>query len=228
MQRRGDTPANFDLFADAVPQPCSDEQIGPGSWLLRGFALPVIARLLADLQTTVDHAPFRHMLTPGGLSMSAALSSCGQLGWITDRHGYRYSETDPQTGQQWPAMPDAFMQLAQCAALAAGYPGFTPDACLINRYVPGAKMSLHQDKDEHDHLWPVVSVSLGIPVTFQFGGLQRSDKAQRISLFHGDVVVWGGEDRLRFHGILPIRQAAHPLLGEQRINLTFRKAGADN
>ncbi|MFA0943947.1 MULTISPECIES: DNA oxidative demethylase AlkB [Pseudomonas syringae group] len=225
MQRKSDTPANFDLFADQTPQAGGDEQLGPGTWLLRGFALPVITRLLADLQATVTHSPFRHMLTPGGLSMSAALSSCGQLGWITDRHGYRYSETDPQTGSKWSAMPDAFMQLAQSAALKAGYPGFTPDACLINRYIPGAKMSLHQDKDEHDHRWPVVSVSLGIPAIFQFGGLLRSDKALRISLFHGDVVVWGGEDRLRFHGILPVKQAEHPLLGEQRINLTFRKAG---
>ncbi|RMR35469.1 Alpha-ketoglutarate-dependent dioxygenase AlkB [Pseudomonas syringae pv. coriandricola] len=228
MQRKGDTPATLDLFADQTPQPRRDEQIGPGSWLFSGFALPAMPTLLLALEQTLGPSPFRHMLTPGGLSMSAALSSCGPLGWITDRHGYRYSDVDPQTGQPWPAMPDAFMQLAQSAALAAGYRGFVPDACLINRYIPGAKMSLHQDKNEHDHRWPVVSVSLGIPAIFQFGGMQRSDKTRRISLFHGDVVVWGGEDRLRFHGILPIKQAEHPLLGEQRINLTFRKAGRDS
>ncbi|KAA8715908.1 DNA oxidative demethylase AlkB [Pseudomonas cannabina] len=225
MQRKGETPANLDLFAEQAPQPRRNEQIGPGSWLLSGFALEVMAPLLAALEETVAQSPFRHMQTPSGLNMSAALSSCGQLGWITDRHGYRYSATDPQNGRPWPAMPDVFMQLAQNAARAAGYPGFIPDACLINRYVPGAKMSLHQDRDEHDHQWPVVSVSLGIPAIFQFGGMLRSDKPQRISLFHGDVVVWGGEDRLRFHGILPVKQAGHPLLGEQRINLTFRKAG---
>lgn len=228
MQRKGETPANLDLFADQTTQPASNELIGPGSWLLRGFALPVMPQLLDSFEATLALSPFRHMQTPSGLSMSAALSSCGQLGWITDRHGYRYTATDPQTGLVWPAMPDVFMQLAKDAAHAAGYAEFMPDACLINRYIPGAKMSLHQDKNEYDHRWPVVSVSLGIPATFQFGGLLRSDKTQRISLFHGDVVVWGGEDRLRFHGILPVKQAEHPLLGEQRINLTFRKAGRDD
>ncbi|MBP1085217.1 MULTISPECIES: DNA oxidative demethylase AlkB [Pseudomonas] len=228
MQRKGDTPATLDLFADQTAQPRNDERIGPGSWLFRGFALSAMPQLLSALEATLGLSPFRHMKTPSGLSMSAALSSCGQLGWITDRHGYRYSATDPQTGQAWPAMPDVFMQLAQDAALAAGYAGFVPDACLINRYIPGARMSLHQDRNEHDHRWPVVSVSLGIPAIFQFGGQLRSDKTQRISLFHGDVVVWGDEDRLRFHGILPIKQAEHPQLGEQRINLTFRKAGRDS
>ncbi|AHG40860.1 dioxygenase [Pseudomonas syringae CC1557] len=225
MQRKGETPATLDLFADPVPQPRRDEQIGPGSWLLRGFTLDAMEPLLAALEATLAQSPFRLMQTPSGLNMSAALSSCGQLGWITDRHGYRYSSVDPQTGKPWPAMPHVFLQLAQSAALAAGYRNFLPDACLINRYIPGAKMSLHQDRNEHDHQWPVVSVSLGIPAIFQFGGMLRSDKTQRISLFHGDVVVWGGEDRLRFHGILPVKQAEHPVLGEQRINLTFRKAG---
>jgi len=225
MQRKGTNPATFDLFADHEPQTGGNEQIGPDSWLLRGFALPGIEDLISAVQTILHQAPFRHMTTPGGLDMSAALSSCGTLGWVTDRHGYRYSKTDPQTGRAWPAMPESLMRLAQSAAQIAGYPGFVPDACLMNQYVPGAKMSLHQDKDEQDHRWPVVSVSLGIPAIFQFGGLQRADKPRRIALFHGDVVVWGGEDRLRFHGILPIKQANHPLLGEQRVNLTFRKAG---
>ncbi|CAM3131814.1 alpha-ketoglutarate-dependent dioxygenase AlkB [Pseudomonas floridensis] len=225
MQREGDIPATFDLFASDEPQAEIRQPIGPQSWLLRGHALPCIERLLPALRKTLAVAPFRQMITPGGYTMSAALSSCGQLGWVTDHHGYRYSETNPQTGRAWPAMPDVFLELAQDAAQIAGFADFVPDACLINRYVPGAKMSLHQDKDEHDHCWPVVSVSLGIAATFQFGGLQRSDRPERISLFHGDVVVWGGEDRLRFHGILPVKQAVHPLLGEQRINLTFRKAG---
>ena len=225
MQRKTDLSATVDLFAGEEPQPASTLQIGPQSWLFRGLALPLIERLLPALNETLSGAPFRHMVTPGGHTMSAALSSCGPLGWVTDPHGYRYSHTNPQTGQSWPSMPDIFLELAQDAAQKAGFADFVPDACLINRYVPGAKMSLHQDKDEHDHRWPVVSVSLGIPAIFQFGGLQRSDRPERISLFHGDVVVWGGEDRLRFHGILPVKPAVHPQLGEQRINLTFRKAG---
>ena len=225
MQRKTDLSATFDLFAGEEPQPASTLQIGPQSWLFRGLALPLIERLLPALHETLSGAPFRHMVTPGGHTMSAALSSCGSLGWVTDPHGYRYSHKNPQTGQPWPSMPDIFLELAQDAAQKAGFADFVPDACLINRYVPGAKMSLHQDKDEHDHRWPVVSVPLGIPAIFQFGGLQRSDRPERISLFHGDVVVWGGEDRLRFHGILPVKPAVHPQLGEQRINLTFRKAG---
>ncbi|MEE4786441.1 DNA oxidative demethylase AlkB [Pseudomonas alliivorans] len=225
MQRNADSCATFDLFASEAPQPPSSQQIGPQSWLFRGLALPFVDPLLSALHATLHDAPFRNMVTPGGHIMSAALSSCGPLGWVTDRQGYRYTNTNPQTGQPWPSMPEVFLELAQDAAHKAGFADFVPDACLINRYVPGAKMSLHQDKDEHDHRWPVVSVSLGIPAIFQFGGLQRSDRPQRISLFHGDVVVWGGEDRLRFHGILPVKPAVHPVLGEQRINLTFRKAG---
>lgn len=157
--------------------------------------------------------------------MSVAMTCCGRLGWITDRHGYRYTELDPLSGQPWPAIPESWLALARLAAQHTGFEDFSPDACLINRYVPGARMALHQDKDERDHRWPVVSVSLGLPAIFQFGGLHRSDKAQRVPLFHGDVLVWGREDRLRFHGILPIAEGDHPLLGSQRINLTFRKAG---
>ncbi|WP_397453533.1 DNA oxidative demethylase AlkB [Pseudomonas sp. NA-150] len=224
IRRQGSDPATFDLFADDAPQAPRTEQIGPRSFVLRGFALPLVEQLLPALQQVLSQSPFRHMITPGGFTMSAALSSCGRLGWVTDRSGYRYTETDPQTGQAWPDMPEVFRQLAETAAAEAGFPGFIPDACLINRYVPGAKMSMHQDKNEHSYEWPVVSISLGIPAMFLFGGDQRSDPSQRIPLFHGDVVVWGGEDRLRYHGILPLKQADHSLLGEQRINFTFRKA----
>lgn len=224
IQRKGITPATFDLFADEAAQPPATEQIGPRSWVLRGFALPLMAPLLPALEAVLNQAPFRHMVTPGGYTMSVALTSCGQYGWTTDRSGYKYSPVDPATGQPWPDMPDVFLELARAAAEAAGFHGFEPDACLINRYIPGAKMSLHQDKDERDHGWPVVSVSLGIPAMFLFGGHARSDGTQRVPLFHGDVVVWGGEDRLRYHGVMPIRQAEHPQLGEQRINFTFRKA----
>ncbi|WNW10312.1 DNA oxidative demethylase AlkB [Pseudomonas sp. DTU_2021_1001937_2_SI_NGA_ILE_001] len=213
----------FDLFADDTPQ--GRETLGPSAVLLRGHALPQAESWLALLEQIEARSPFRHMYTPGGYRMSAAMTCCGELGWITDRRGYRYSATDPLTGQPWPPMPDAWRALAGEAAQQAGFQGFEPDACLINRYVPGAKMSLHQDKDERDHSWPVVSVSLGLPAVFQFGGLQRTDKTQRVPLFHGDVLVWGGADRLRFHGILPLAEGEHPRFGAQRINLTFRKAG---
>ncbi len=222
--RKGTEPATLDLFTNDTVQPPTKEQIGPQSFVLRGFALPVVERLLPAIEAILIQAPFRNMVTPGGYTMSVALSSCGQFGWITDRKGYQYTRVDPLTGQPWPEMPQVFLELARSAALAAGFRDFVPDACLINRYVPGAKMSLHQDKDERDYEWPVVSVSLGIAAMFLFGGHTRSDATQRIPLFHGDVVVWGGEDRLRYHGILPIKQAEHPKLGEQRINFTFRKA----
>lgn len=224
MQRKGTTPATFDLFADDTPQPPATEQIGPQSFVYRGFALRWVERLLPALDAVLTRAPFRNMVTPGGYTMSVALSSCGTFGWTTDRNGYLYARIDPQTGQSWPEMPAVFLELAQAAAAAAGFEGFVPDACLINRYIPGAKLSLHQDKDERDYQWPVVSVSLGIPAMFLFGGHARSDATQRVPLFHGDVVVWGGEDRLRYHGVMPIKQAEHPQLGEQRINFTFRKA----
>jgi len=224
MRRKGSEPATFDLFADDAPQAPRTEQIGPRSFVLRGFALPLVEQLLPVLQHILSEAPFRHMVTPGGFTMSVALSNCGTLGWTTDRTGYRYTRIDPLTGRPWPDLPDVFMRLARGAAVESGFADFTPDACLINRYVPGAKMSLHQDKNELGYEWPVVSVSLGIPAMFLFGGLERTDKTLRVPLFHGDVVVWGGEDRLRYHGVLPLKQAEHPLLGEQRINFTFRKA----
>lgn len=165
------------------------------------------------------------MVTPGGFTMSVALTNCGAFGWTTDRRGYRYTRADPLTGNPWPAMPPALMGLAGVAAEAAGFPGFEPDACLVNRYTPGARLTLHQDKNEKDFAAPIVSVSLGMTATFLFGGLKRADRTRRIALDHGDIVVWGGEDRLRFHGVLPLKGAAHALLGHERLNLTFRKAG---
>jgi alkylated DNA repair protein (DNA oxidative demethylase) len=219
-------PLTFDLFADAEPeQQPRREQIGEQSYVLRGFALPWLGRLLPALEEVLAVAPFRQMVTPGGFTMSVALSSCGTFGWTTDRNGYRYTRDDPQTGEPWPMMPEVFSQLAQAAAQAAGFTDFAPDSCLINRYIPGAKMSLHQDKDEHSYAAPIVSVSLGLPAIFLFGGFARGDKSQRIPLFHGDIVVWGGVDRLRYHGVLPIKDGHHPKLGEQRINFTFRTAG---
>ena len=219
-------PTTFDLFADAEPeQQPRHEQIGEQSCVLRGFALPWLDRLLPALDAVLAAAPFRQMVTPGGFTMSVALSSCGTLGWTTDRSGYRYTRNDPQTGLPWPEMPDVFLQLAQAAAQAAGFTDFIPDSCLINRYVPGSKMSLHQDKDEKSYAAPIVSVSLGLPAMFLFGGFARADKSQRVPLLHGDIVVWGGVDRLRYHGVLPIKDGQHSRLGEQRINFTFRTAG---
>ena len=218
---------NLSLFADDDFAATGPVPLVPGSTasvLLRGFALPTVTQLLAAIDAIVEAAPWRHMATPGGLRMSVAMSNCGQLGWVTDTRGYRYVRQDPAGSAPWPAMPPVFLQLAQEAAAKAGYPGFMPDACLVNRYVPGARMALHQDKDECDFTAPIVSVSLGLPATFLFGGALRTDHAARIVLVHGDVVVWGGADRLRYHGVAPLKDGQHALLGAQRINLTFRKA----
>jgi alkylated DNA repair protein (DNA oxidative demethylase) len=194
-----------------------------GAVLLRGFTLARQEELLAALREVIAAAPFRHMVTPGGFTMSVAMTNCGKVGWVTDRRGYRYDVNDPESGQPWPAMPSVLLTLARDAAEAGGFTDFAPDACLINCYVPGAKMSLHQDKDETDFSAPIVSVSLGLPATFLFGGLKRSDKTQRYRLTHGDVVVWGGPSRLFYHGVAPLAEGEHPLLKRQRINLTFRK-----
>lgn len=200
------------------------ERLGPEAVVLHGFALPEEAKILAALNEIVDLAPFRHMITPGGHRMSVAMTNCGSLGWVTDTTGYRYDALDPESGQPWPPMPEPFLRLAEAAATEAGFPSFIPDACLINRYEPGAKLSLHQDKDEQDLSQPIVSVSLGLPATFLFGGTKRADKQQRTPLTHGDVVVWGGLARLSYHGVLPLKEGDHPLLGRYRLNLTLRKA----
>jgi alkylated DNA repair protein (DNA oxidative demethylase) len=217
----------LDLFADApdADPPQGRHALGPGAFVLRGFALPFVDELLPALEAVAQRAPFRHLVTPGGFTMSVAMTNCGRLGWISDRRGYRYGERDPQTGEPWPPMPGPFARLAAAAAAEAGFDGFAPDACLVNRYEPGTRLSLHQDKDERDYAAPIVSVSLGMPAVFLFGGLARGDKPARIPLAHGDVVIWGGPDRLRYHGVLPLADRPHPLLGSRRINLTFRKAG---
>ena len=211
----------FDSLPDLRP---AREAIAEGAVLLRGFAKPVEDQLLAALREIVEQAPFRHMSTPGGHQMSVAMTNCGDAGWVTDRTGYRYDSTDPQSGTPWPPMPSSFRALASQAAAEAGFDGFAPDACLINLYEPGARMSLHQDRDEGDFGAPIVSVSLGLPAIFLFGGLQRSDKTRRYRLEHGDIVVWGGPARLVFHGVAPLADGEHAVMGRQRINLTFRKA----
>ena len=193
------------------------ERIDDGATLLRGFCARETAALMVEIERIAADAPLRTMITPGGQSMSAAMTNCGSAGWVTDRTGYRYAPHDPMTGQPWPAMPDSFQALAARAADAAGFQNFAPDACLINRYLAGAKMGLHQDKDERDFAQPIVSVSLGAPATFLWGGLKRNDKTRRFTLEDGDVVVWGDVSRLVFHGVAPIKDGV-------RYNLTFRKA----
>lgn len=213
-----------DLFGDVEPVLPARQQLALGAMLLRGYALPHDVAVLAALHGIVAQAPFRRMNTPGGFQMSVAMTNCGEAGWVTDRNGYRYDRSDPISGKPWPRMPDVFARLATEAAREAGYTDFVSDACLINRYEPGARMSLHQDKDERDFANPIVSVSLGLPATFQFGGARRSDPVEKIALRHGDVVVWGGPSRLYYHGILTLKDGEHPRTGRARYNLTFRKA----
>jgi alkylated DNA repair protein (DNA oxidative demethylase) len=211
---------SLNLFEAEARQP-----LAPGAVLLRGFAAVEAPRLLAALQQVLQAAPLRHMLTPGGQRMSVAMSNCGPLGWVSDARGYRYAAQDPVTGAAWPAMPPEFLSLAQRAAAEAGFAGFQPDACLMNGYQPGTRLSLHQDRDERDKGHPIVSVSLGLPAVFQFGGARRTDRPARVPLQHGDVVVWGGPSRLNYHGVLPLADGEHALTGARRFNLTFRRAG---
>ena len=210
----------LDLFDDRGSQ----RILADGATLLRGLALPHETELLNAIEDVTKVSPFRNMVTPGGFTMSVAMSNCGAAGWVTDRKGYRYSAIDPETGNPWPSMPEVFRALAAEAASRAGYPAFLPDACLINRYEPGARMTLHQDKNERDYAEPVVSVSLGLPATFLFGGRERAGKTLKVPLSHGDVVVWGGPSRMNFHGVNTVADGVHPLAGRRRLNITFRRA----
>lgn len=215
---------NLGLFDEAPTPYAAPELIAPGAMLLRGFALNMDEALLQAVQDVTAAAPLRHLVTPGGYTMSVAMSNCGALGWVSDRSGYRYDAKDPLSGKPWPAMPACFADLALRVAAEAGFDNFHPDACLINRYEPGARLSLHQDKDEGNMAAPIVSVSLGLPAVFLFGGLNRSDRPARYRLVHGDVAVWGGPSRLAYHGVAPLAEGEHARLGRQRINLTFRCA----
>jgi DNA oxidative demethylase len=211
---------------DSIREPgLPRDLLGPGTAILNGFALGRETEFAFVMQAISKLSPFRHMITPGGFRMSVALTNCGTYGWVTDRTGYRYDSIDPETGQHWPGMPENFLDLARNAASAAGFPSFNPDACLINRYEPGSRLTLHQDKNEQDFTQPIVSVSLGLPATFLFGGMERSDKTVRVPVHHGDVIVWGGPARLRYHGINPLKDGVHPMFGGYRYNLTFRVAG---
>ncbi len=221
-------PALPDLFTSAgAADPYAGEPISlaGGAVVIRGLAEPHAARLLADLDRVLDAAPPRHLVTPGGFRMSVAMSNCGTAGWVSDASGYRYDAVDPDSGRRWPAMPVSFRELAQRAADEAGYRGFAPDACLIGRYEPGARLTLHQDRDEQGLDQPIVSVSLGLPAVFLFGGLKRAVRAVRVPVTHGDVVVWGGPARLSYHGVLTLADGLHPLTGRCRFNLSFRRAG---
>ena len=210
-----------DLFANEEPAVLP---LAEGALVLRRFARTLDQALLAEVERIAAVAPFRHLVTPGGYRMSVAMTNCGAAGWISDRSGYRYEPTDPESGRAWPAMPSLFADLAVGAAGEAGFAAFAPDVCLINRYEPGTRLSLHQDRDERGYAAPIVSVSLGLTATFLFGGARRSDRPRRVALEHGDVVVWGGPARLAFHGVMPLADGDHPLTGRRRLNLTFRKA----
>lgn len=213
-----------DLLSGLETRPSGPESFAEGAAILRGFADAEEAALVATIGQVAALSPFRRMVTPGGFQMSVAMTNCGVAGWVTDRSGYRYDRVDPETGRPWPAMPALFADLAARAAAVAGFMAFTPDACLVNRYEPGARMSLHQDRNERDFSQPIVSVSLGLPCRFLWGGAKRSDKPRRMVLQSGDVVVWGGATRLAFHGVAPLAEGEHPLTGGVRFNLTFRKA----
>jgi alkylated DNA repair protein (DNA oxidative demethylase) len=217
-------PESFSLALDEAQDSVACVAWGPRATLLRGFARERAPALIAAIATIAAVSPFRHMVTPGGWAMSVALTNCGQVGWVTDRTGYRYDPIDPLSDQPWPEMPPTLADLAARAAAAAGFGGFRPDACLVNRYAPGARLSLHQDRNERDFDQPIVSVSLGLPAIFLWGGKTRADRVRRIPLLHGDVMVWGGPDRLTFHGVHSLAEGEHPLTGAYRFNFTFRRA----
>ena len=221
--RRG--AATGDLFSTIPQAGVGAEALAEGATILRRFAEAAAPALFQTIERLVAAAPFRHMITPGGHTMSIAMTNCGRLGWVTDRSGYRYTTSDPMTRGPWPPLPASFRDIATGAAAAAGFAGFEPDACLVNRYEPGTRLSLHQDRNERDFSKPIVSVSLGLPAVFLFGGARRQDRPRRVRLESGDVVVWGGPTRLAFHGVAPLPDGEHPLTGRHRINLTFRKAG---
>lgn len=213
-----------DLFAACGEGGLARYDLAPGAVLLRGFALAVEDALGSAVAAVAAAAPFRYMKTPGGFRMSVAMTNCGGYGWVSSASGYRYSERDPETGAPWPALPAVMQALAREAAASAGYAGYAPDACLVNRYEPGARLTLHQDKDERDFTQPIVSVSLGVPAAFLFGGHKRKHRVARVTLEHGDVVVFGGPSRLCYHGVAALKRAHHPFAGENRINLTLRRA----
>jgi alkylated DNA repair protein (DNA oxidative demethylase) len=217
-------PEHHSLALDEAQAGVARVMLSRGAVLLRGFARERGPELVAAIDDVARISPFRHMVTPGGWAMSVAMTNCGRFGWVTDRTGYRYGTLDPVAGRPWPAMPQSFAELAAGAAGSAGFSGFRADACLVNRYAPGARLSLHQDRNERDFDQPIVSVSLGVPAVFLWGGMTRSDKVQRVPLLHGDVVVWGGRDRLRYHGIHALAESEHKLTGAYRFNITFRRA----
>ena len=214
------------LFDD-IPVPLAREPLEEGAVLLRGFAAARAAELVAEVERIALAAPFRYLTVPGGYTMSVAMTNCGRVGWVSDRTGYRYDPVDPGSGSVWPAMPAVFLDLAARAAAEGGFAGYAPDACLINRYSAGSKLGLHQDKDEQDAWAPIVSVSLGLPAVFLWGGKRRGDPVRRMRLESGDIVVWGGPARFIYHGVAPLKDGEHPLTGRTRINLTFRKVFAE-
>ena len=214
-----------DLFAELAHGHSERLELAPQAVLLRGEVSAEASELVAAIGEIAKVSPFRNMSVRGGFRMSVAMTNCGHLGWTSDETGYRYTSIDPETGKPWPPMPPVFADVAARCASLAGFDGFEPDACLVNRYQPDARMTLHQDKNEVDMSKPIVSVSLGLPATFLFGGMSRKERPRRIRIENGDVVVWGGVARLAYHGVAALADGNHPLTGRFRYNLTFRKAG---
>lgn len=208
-----------DLLDDGAVAPV--DVIMPEVVLLRGFV--ATAPLLLEIEAIAAAAPFRRLETPGGGRMSVAMTNAGRWGWHSDRRGYRYLECDPESGRPWPTMPAAFAALARRAATRAGFPGFEPDCCLVNRYAIRAQMGTHRDFDELDLRHPIVSVSIGLPATFLWYGAARKGPPRRVEVTDGDVLVWGGAARAGYHGVRRLTGRGEAPDG-LRYNLTLRRA----
>lgn len=212
------------IDGDVWLKPQTTVLLAEGAMVLRRFATPVVVALMEGVEAVVAQSPLRRLIVPNGRPMRIEMTNCGLVGWVNIDGRYRYSRVDPLTGRSWPGMPATFRRIAGAAASAAGYPDFQPAVCIINRYAVGADLQMHQDRDDTQDRQPVVSVSLGLPAIFHFGGQGRGEKPLTIPLDDGDVVVWGGASRMHRHGVAPVAPGVHPRTGAYRYNLTFRTA----
>jgi len=208
----------MNLFSQLAAEP-THEEIFPGATLMRGLAQAQDGEFLEAMQGVLSAAPLHHATTPTGLPMGVMVSDCG----TPEAFRRRWDPANPAVRQMWPPMPRALLDFSLRCAVRAGFPLFRPDTCHVNRYQAGTKLGLHQDRHECDMSQPIVSVSFGLECVFLLGGLERTDSPKRILLEHGDVIVWGGPSRMRFHGVQPLKPGHHPLTGPYRYNLTFRK-----
>jgi len=208
----------MNLFSQLVAEP-THEEIFPGAVLMRSLALPQDNEFFTAAEAIIAARPLHHTTTPSGLPMGVMVTDCGDSRAFANR----WDTANPERMRLWPPMPPLLRDFAIRCAVRSGFPQFRPDACHINRYQAGTKLGLHQDRHECDWTQPIVSLSFGLECIFLLGGLQRTDKPRRILLEHGDVIVWGGPSRMRFHGVQPLKPGHHPLTGPYRYNLTFRK-----